>query len=207
MFTALYSTSIALSAYLRAYLQSVPAPGLGFGGGGSRVVSIDSPHEMREDAKQEGLSVWLYRVQRDDQRLNMPDERVATHLLRRPPLPLRLHYLLTPVTFKGSSGGASDVEQKVMGRAMQALHTRPILRGADFTGTDFEGTEVELHVRLEALALDEMSRVWEALEGSFQLAVSYEVSVVNIDVATEPVRIVPVAIALPEVSVAVGEPA
>lgn len=207
MFTALHSTSVALSNHLRAYLQSVPAPGLGFGGGGSRVVSIDSPHEMREDAKQEGLSVWLYRVERDDQRLNIPDERVAPHLVRRPPLPLRLHYLVTPVTFKGSGGGAPDIEQKVLGRVMQALHTRPILRGSDLDGTDFEGSEVQLNVRLETISLDETSRVWEALEGSFQLTVAYEVSVVNIDVLSEPILVAPVDVVLPEAAVLVGEPA
>ena len=39
---------------------------------------------------------------------------------------------------------------------------------------------MELKVRLEPLTLEEITRVWEALEGSYQLSVSYEVSVVNI---------------------------
>ena len=205
MFTALFSTSVALSNYLRANLESLPAPGLGFGGGGGRVVSINSPREMREEADQEGLSIWLYRIERDDQRLNIPDERIAPNLVRRPPLPLRLHYLMTPVTFKGGHGGAPDIEQKVMGRVMQALHTRPILRGSDLNGTDFEGTETQLHIRPETLTLDETSRVWEALEGSFQLTVSYEVSVVNIAVITEPTLVAPVDVVLPDVVAIVGE--
>lgn len=207
MFTALHSSSLVLSAYLRSQLEALPAPGLGFGGGGARVVSINSPQEMREDMQQEGLSVWLYRIERDDQRLNLPDERISGTLLRKPPLPLRLHYLLTPVTFGGATGGAPGVEQRVLGRAMQALHTRSILHGMDLANSDFEGTDTELHIRLETLALDELSRVWEALEGSFQLAVSYEVSVVNIDVAAEPAQVTPVAIVLPEVALRVGEPA
>ena len=53
-------------------------------------------------------------------------------------------------------------------------------------------------MHLEALALDELSRVWEALEGSFQLAVSYEVTVVNVDADVQPERISPVEIVLPE---------
>ena len=72
MFTSLFSTSQALSGYLRQQLENLPTPGLGFGGGGSRVVSINSPHEMREEMKQEGLSVWLYRIDRDEMRLNFP---------------------------------------------------------------------------------------------------------------------------------------
>lgn len=205
MYSALYSASTALSAYIRGQLESLPSPGLGFGGGGSRVVVLNSPHELREEVKQEGLSVWLYRIERDDTRLNVPDERLPGNLLRPPPLPLRLHFLMTPVTFKGVGGAAPDVEQLMLGRVMQALHTKPILQGADLQNTDLEGTDAQLHVHLEALALDELSRVWEALEGSFTLAVSYEVTVVNVDVSLEPRRVSPVLIALPEPSVIVEE--
>jgi hypothetical protein len=201
MYTALYSTSFALAAYLRAQLEALPPPGLGFGGAGARVVTLNSPQEMREDLKQEGLSVWLYRIVRDETRLNIPDERLPGNLVRHPPLPLRVHYLMTPVTFNGHGGGGPDVEQQILGRVMQALHTHAVLRGVDLDGTELEGTGAEIHARLETLVLDELSRVWEALEGSFQLAVSYELSIVNIDAALEPCRIAPVQIALPEAAI------
>jgi hypothetical protein len=149
--------------------------------------------------------VWLYRIERDETRLNLPDERLPNDLLRPPPLPLRLHFLMTPVTFKGPGGASPDVQHKMLGRVMQALHTKPILQGVNLQGTDLEGTDQQLHVHLEGLALDEQSRVWEALEGSFTLAVSYEVTVVNIDASLEPRRIAPVRIALPDVSVIVDE--
>jgi hypothetical protein len=201
MYSAIYATSQVLAKYLTARLQAVN--GLGFGA--ARIVSINSPYELREEVKKEGLSIWLYRVERDDMRLNRPDERLAENLLRRPPLPLRLHYLMTPVTFSSAAGGSPDVNQKVLGCVLQALHTHPILRGIDLKDTDLEGTDTELHPRLETLTLDELSRVWEALEGSFQLAMSYEVSVVNIDVSSEPLRIAPVEIALPAYGAIVGE--
>lgn len=201
MYSAIYATSQSLARYLEAQLQTIA--GLGFTG--ARVVSINSPHELREEVKKEGLSVWLYRVVRDEMRLNRPDEYVGPDQVRRPPLPLRLHYLMTPVTFSGPAGGSPDIEQKVLGRVIQALHTKAILQGIDLKNTDLEGSGAELHVRLESLALDELSRVWEALEGSFQLAVSYEVSVVNIEIATEPVHVAPVDIALPEYAVIAGE--
>ncbi|MBR0820211.1 DUF4255 domain-containing protein [Bradyrhizobium liaoningense] len=205
MYTSLYSASIALGSYLRTQLEALPAPGLGFGGAGTRVVTLNSPQEMREDMKQEGLAVWLYRIERDAMRMNRPPERIASDLLRPPPLPLHLHYLMAPVTFKGT-GGSPDIEQKILGRVIQALHSKPILQGVDFKDTDLEGTDAEVHVHLEALGLDEMSRFWEALEGSFQLAVSYEVAVVNIDPALEPIRVAPVEIAMPELAVIVGAP-
>jgi len=101
-------------------------------------------------------------------------------------------------------GGSPNTELLILGRAMQALHTHPLLRGSDLHNTDFEGTDTELHVRLEALHLDEIARVWEALNESYQLSVSYEVSVINIDVALEPTSEVPVDIALPQYAVIVG---
>jgi hypothetical protein len=204
MYTSLYSASIALSSYVRAQLENLPTPGLGFGGGGTRIVSLNSPQEMREEMKQEGLSIWLYRIERDSMRMNLPPQRIAADLLRRPPMPLHLHYLMAPVTFKGAGGGAPDIEQKIMGRVIQAMHSKPILQGIDFKDTDLEGTDAEVHAHLETLDLDQLSRFWEALERSFQLAVSYEVAVVNIEPALEPVRVAPVEVALPELAVIVG---
>jgi hypothetical protein len=88
---------------------------------------------------------------------------------------------------------------------LQSLHTKPILRGSDLAFTDLEGSGTELHVRLETLGLDEISRVWEALEGSFQLAVSYEVAVVTVDADVQPEKISPVEILLPEFALVLGD--
>jgi hypothetical protein len=46
--------------------------------------------------------------------------------------------------------------------------------------------------------LEEITRVWEALDGSYQLSVSYEVSVVNIMPELEPEQVSPVTISMPE---------
>jgi hypothetical protein len=149
----------------------------------------------------QGLSVWLYRVIRDEQRLNDPPVRISPTQLRPVPLPLRLHYLVTPVT--GQTTNDPGTEQLILGKVLQAFYSHPVLRGADLKG-DFEDTEVELKVRLESMTLEEITRVWEALEGSYQLSVSYEVSVVNIEPDLEPERVTPVQIAMPEYGVIVG---
>jgi Pvc16 N-terminal domain len=200
VYSALFMTSEVLRRYLLAQLQATP--GLGFGG--ARVVSLNSPRELREEQRTEGLSLWLYRIIRDETRLNIRPRHPQPDQIQPPPLPLCLHYLMTPVTFSNGTGGAPDIEQRIMGRVLQALHGRPILRGLDLAGTDFEGMQIELHARLETLALDEMSRIWEALEGSYQLSLSYEVSVVNIESAVAPVGVAPVQVALPEFGVVVG---
>lgn len=196
MFSALHSTSVVLGNYLRRQLESLPA--LMFGGGGTRQVSLNSPYEMRTQMNVEGLSVWLYRIVRDETRLNQPPRRVGLDQVLPPPLPLRLHYLLTPVTLSPRTGGAPDIEQQVMGRVLQAFHSRPTLRGIDLVASELEGTDAELNVRLESLHIDELARIWDALQGSYQLSVSYEVSLVNVEVATAPERVSPVQVVLPE---------
>jgi len=199
MYTALRATSQTISRYLEARFQADSLLS-GFFSGGGMVVSLNTPEEMTERPS-EGLSIWLYRLIRDDQRLNDPPIRVSPTELQPAPLPLRLHYLITPVTNR--QFGDPETEQIILGKVLQAFHSRPVLRGTDLQA-EFSGTEVELKVRLESLALDEITRVWEALEGSYQLSVSYEVSVVNITPELEPERVTPVQIAMPEYGVVVS---
>jgi len=63
-------------------------------------------------------------------------------------------------------------------------------------------TRDDAFVRLETMSVDEITRIWDALEGSYQLSVSYEVSLVNIDAALEPESIMPVLVAQPEFGLA-----
>lgn len=186
MYTALAATSETLRRMLWESMTSDIGPsGLAPFFAGTTTVSLETPREM-EAAGRQGLSVWLYRVVRDESRLNDPPVRQTMSngdvLLVPPPMPLRLHYLLTPI-----SPTSPDVEQRVLGRAIQLFHTFPIVSGA-MLRAELAGTNSELHVHLEALALEEITRVWEALEGSYQLSVSYEVTLVNIHSAADPYR-------------------
>jgi hypothetical protein len=203
MYTALRATSETLVGYLRQRFETDPnlAPFFDAGSGGTMVVTLNTPKEMtRNDI--EGLSVWLYRIVRDEERLNAPPERIGPNLVRRPPLPLRLHYLITPITRVQSQTGP-ETEQVILGKILQTFNDHPTLRGTDLQG-DFTGTEIALNARLETLTLEEITRVWDALEGSYQLSVSYEVSVVNIESAMEPERVSPVLAVLPEYGVIVS---
>ena len=167
------------------------------------VVSLNTPQEMNEKPA-EGLSVWLYQIIRDEQRLNDPPVRISLTQVQPPPLPVRLHYLMTPVT--NEQTGDPETEQLILGKVLQLFHSHSVLRGADLQA-EFSGTEVELHVRLEPQSLEEITRVWEALAGSYQLSVSYEISVVNITPELEPEQVSPVEISMPEHGLIVSEPA
>jgi hypothetical protein len=185
MYTSLAATSETLRHLLEIGMTTDIGPnGLAtFFAGAQRFVSLATPQDMRA-AGQQGLSVWLYRIVRDEFRLNEPPViRPAPGggvEIVPPPLPVRLHYLLTPL-----AANAPDTEQRILGRTLQVLHSRPIIAGADLQA-ELAGTDTEIHARLEALSLDDLSLVWQALEGSFQLCVSYELSLANIFSTTDP---------------------
>jgi hypothetical protein len=179
MHTRLFSVSETLRKLLEDSMMADTGVGglAGFFGSANSLVSLATPEEMMPS--KQGLSVGLYRVERDEQRLNNPPTlrpvgggRVE---LLPPPLPLRLHYLMTPL-----AKDSPDTEQKILGRVLQAFHSQPIVSGATLQG-DLTGTDAEIQVHLEAMSLDEVARVWEALQGSYQLSVSYEVTLANID--------------------------
>jgi uncharacterized protein DUF4255 len=186
----MYTVLAATSATLRQMLIDSMAADVGPSGlatffSGATTVSLETPQEMR-DAGQQGLSLWLYRVARDENRLNDPPEvrtlPTGEVEVLPSPLPLRLHYLITPL-----ASTSPDTEQRILGRVLQLFHTVPIVSGS-FLQAELAGTSAELHLHLEALGLEEITRVWEALEGSYQLSVSYEVSLARIRSTAEPLR-------------------
>lgn len=191
MYTALSATSETLVAFLAEQLSAdIP-----FFENGTMEVVLNDPQET-VDGSHQGVSLWLYRVVRDDQRLNAPPRRLGPGALEPVPLPLRLYYLVTPVvTLENVNTPAT--RQTILGRVLQAFHDHPAFRGADLRG-DLAGTDSELHVRLEPLALDDVARIWEALDRPYQLSVSYEVTVVYVR-SRRPAEVVhPVEVAYPE---------
>lgn len=204
MYQALNATSTTLVDYLQTSIDADPF----FGSAGhpwrdrNMHVRLQAPAEMLDNNGDEGVSFWLYRVVRDEERLNDPARRISPTELRPTPLPLRLHYLVTPFTNRQHAGDP-DTEQYALGKILQLFHSKPMFRGADLRG-QLAGTGAELFIRLETLTLDDISRVWEGLNGSYQLCVSYEVSFVDIEAALEPQQVSPVLVSLPEVGLASG---
>lgn len=168
--------------------------------GGSLVVSARTPQEMI-DHDEGGLSIWLYHIARDPELLNMPPRRIGPDTWEQRPLPLRLHYLMTPVV-NGTDNGGNDpgLEQFIIGKVLQTLHDTPALHGSMLRG-ELVGSGASLAVRLEPMGLEEITRVWDALESSYQLCVSYEVSLVLVASDKEAERVTPVSSLEPEYGV------
>ena len=192
MKTAIQSCSVSLRELLRQALVSDPDLDAFFdsGLGGTMIVSLLTPQELIAD-NNEGVSLWLYRVQRDEQTLNRPPRRVAADRLETTPLPLRLHYLVSPIVSHDNHRQAPELEQHILGKVLQVFNDQVSLRGPALQG-ELAGQSLEIFARLEPLTLEETTRVWDALETSFQLCVSYEVSVIPIASGLAPRNETPV---------------
>ena len=178
MYTALVATSQTIAAFLRNRLESDSHLGPFFNPalGGTMVVSLSNPQEMLEN-NLEGLSVWLYRVVRDEELLNAPAVREVGGM-RMPPLPVRLHLLITPLRTTDVVNGP-ELEQVMLGKVLHSLYDHPCFRGTDLQG-DLAGTQSEFHVRLEPMTLEDITRVWNALDAPYELSVSYELTLARI---------------------------
>lgn len=200
MNTAIRAASETLRSVLEAAMVADPILRLLFTGGGGSVISLGNPDEMNA-AGESGISVWLYRIVRDEQRLNAPPERIAPDRIRPTPLPIRLHYLISPVI--GMDGGGVPIETRhhILGAVMQTFYERPLVSGALLAG-DYAGTSVELALRLESPDLESLARLWDSLDAGYQLSVSYEVGIISISGTLPDSFGPPVTIAMPELGVA-----
>ena len=206
MHTALRATSLSLQAYLlRGLLDDLDLrPLFDQVLGGTMTISLNTPPEMRATALQ-GISLWLYRVERDDQRLNAPPTRPTPSQLLRAPLPLRLHYLVTPlVTIDPAFPQASPArEQELLGKVLQLVHQAPIVRGTDLIDT-LTGSDSQIAVRLETMSLEEITRVWNALQQPYELSASFEVTLAFISPLLQPAQAWPVDVVETQYGVLVG---
>ncbi len=181
MSAALLAASQTLQAVLLARLQEDPVLNLLFTPTGTGVVSLASPDGIVQ-LEQTGVSIWLYRLARDDQRLNQPPRRLPPDLIRHVPLPLRLHYLITPMMRGALGDPAPETDQQILGLILRTFHDRPLLAGADLAGA-LAGTDREIAVRLESADLEEVARIWDTLDEPYRTSLCYEVSLVEVESA------------------------
>lgn len=192
-FRAINAVTRSLGALLERHLAEDPTLGPFFdpGQGGMMTVSPRTPEEM-DSANMSGLSIWLYRICRDPDLVNSPPRRLGPDRMEPERLPLRLHYLMTPVVNEATQvGNDPGLEQFVIGKVLQTFHDHPILRGPELLG-DLAGSGEPVVIRLEHFGLEEITRVWDALGATFQLCISYEVSFAMVCSDRVPEAVVPV---------------
>lgn len=167
----------------------------------SVTVSSVAPDTLLRDGADEPLrlNLFLYQVTPNAAWRNMglPSRSASNgERLSNAPLALDLHYLVTAYA-------AADFQAEILlGYAMHLLHERPVLdRAAIRTALDPSPLDVsmlppayqalsasDLADQLEllkitplSLGLDEMSKLWSAVQSHYRPSVAYQVSVVLID--------------------------
>lgn len=140
-------------------------------------ISLNPPND---DVGDEALlSVYLYHIGPDASLRNQPQLPVGTTGLIKPPLALRLSYLITPLL------GSEALSQMLLGRVMQSLHDQPLitLLGGQPLGDSLGGGSPAIRIWMEPLALEELTRIWHALGTDYRLSLAYQLRVVLIDSA------------------------
>jgi uncharacterized protein DUF4255 len=179
-YSGIRRVSLALSAHLRDRFLADPQLNPLFTGG--HIVSLRTPKEMREPPPAVGLSLWLYLIERDPYIYNRPPERVDETHVRLTPLPVDLHYLVTPIT------ADPETEQLIMGKILEVFHEDARMLPDP---SHPELAEV-LRISLEPLDLESITRVWSALEEPYQLCASYLVQAVSVEPGLAPFATTPV---------------
>ena len=161
---ALLNVTVALRARLLAALSSTSPSDVFIG-------PLDDP-----GASAAQLILFLYRVVpsaslRNREHVVPSSNPPPAAVVYRNALPLDLHFLLTV----GTNPGAEENRLGGLGAAMQSLQLDPELTGQDL------GYE-PVHVSLEGLATDEMSRIWALFPtANYRTSVAYVVTPVWID--------------------------
>ena len=128
------------------------------------------------------LSLWLYQVTENEFVKNQPCQPInGSAGLKVPPLSLNLFFLITPFADQPES------DLLILGDTMRVLYDNAVL---ELRSPAANVTE-SLRVILRQLPLEELSRVWEALQEPYRLSVPYEIRVVTIDsaVTTDSARV------------------
>ncbi len=183
-FTAVLAVGQTLKGLLDAAIAAGTDPGLPHVS-----TTLASPKDVRSTTTTTtpatALSIWLYQVRRNPDLLNDPPHRIAPNQVQPPYLPLDLYYLVTPI-YTSTEG-----EQALLGMVLQTLNDNGII-GGSLLAAPLDPVSDELRVTLEALTLEELTRVWLALDEPYSISVSYHVQLVRISSGRQPIAGSPV---------------
>jgi hypothetical protein len=162
-------------------------------------VSVGTPPSDEDDVERPRLNLFLYRVTRNGELANqeIPGHGASGAAYGHPPLSLNLHYLLTAygTSKKGTTPPLADesVAHYLLGSAMRVLNDYAIVtdeledsNGAQILDATLQNEYERVKLTLEPLTLEDVAKVWTALNRPYRLSAAYEVSVVQIESSRRP---------------------
>jgi Pvc16 N-terminal domain len=169
------------------------------------------------------LNLFLYQTSLNTnwRNVGMPSHNSDGDLVNTPPLALDLHYLLTAYSKQ------SFHAEVLLGFAMQLFHENPILprdkirsvlntfaTGSDQTLRALATSELadqieQIKITPQPMNIEEISKLWAAMQSQYQPTMAYHVSVVLIEQARSVKRALPVRqrqlVAVPQRSIVLTE--
>jgi hypothetical protein len=136
------------------------------------LISLQAPASQEKPAQ---LSLYLYSVTECTSMRNLPQNTREPRTL----LYLNLRFLITPTS------KTTQMDQLLLGKVMQILAEKPILRGSDLQGS-LSGSGEELKVTLDQLSIDDLNKIWSTLASPHKLCVSYSVYPVPLKSEAKP---------------------
>ncbi len=141
-------------------------------------VTLDSPAALPTSPDGgEGfaaVNLYLYQVTENPYAKNQPWITRPDGTQEYPPLALNLHYLLTPYA------SVALTAHQVLTHAMLKFYLNSTLPG-DVLPDSLRLSVERLTINLCQMTLEELTRIWNALQTPYRLSVGYEVRVVLVD--------------------------
>jgi len=135
-------------------------------------ITLDSPATLPTggEADFKKLKLFLYQVLENPHAKNQPWLTPTATTQEYPPLAINLYYLLTPYAKDTISA------HQVLSHAMIILHDNSIVGGAQLAGALPTAVD-QLAVLLCPTTIEELTRIWNALQSPYRLSVCYEVRI------------------------------
>jgi hypothetical protein len=183
-FNVIHDVSNELKQQVFIALQNTPGTSFALSAGADSI-TLEAPQDNLAD--QIVLSLFLYHIDIDKHLRNqraLPD-RTRDDQFRKPPLPLQLRFLVTPMD------PVAETNHSLLGRIIQHFHDTPVITalGTSPLTDSFGGASAELRVKPDMLSLEQLSQIWNALSTPYRLSVAFLVDIVAIDSGRAPQQI------------------
>jgi Pvc16 N-terminal domain len=182
-FSVVQAVSGELRRQIVTVLDSTPDSDFGIDGNIDRIV-LESPATTMPDNTV--ASLFLHHLEIDGHLRNqrMLPDRAESDLFRKPPLPLRLRFLFTPM------GEEEETNLLLLGRVIQHFHDSPVFDTVLGTpvGNSHGGAPARLKVRIETPPLGELTNLWSAFSTPLRLSVTLAVEIVAVESGRAPVQ-------------------
>jgi hypothetical protein len=183
-FSIIHDTALELRRRIFDALAATPDTDFGLSGNIDRIRIAPPADDLPNGT---AATLFLYHIEIDKNLRNqrqLPD-RGDPSLQRRPPLPLQLRFLFTPVE------DDETINHLLLGRVLQHFQDEPFISsiGGQPLDDSFGGATAALRVKPEVLTVEQLSQLWNALSTPFRLSIAFLVDAASVDSAEPPQRV------------------